>query len=986
MNRPSPSLASFSSAWAVIRGACAALFFTAVAFAQSASTGTGSIAGPVSNAGSGNNLQGAKVEIPALGLSTLTDNTGRFLLTNVPAGTYELVATYTGLDAGKATVTVTPGTEARTKFDLTASVYQMAEYKVSSILEGAAAAITAQRNASNVKNVVSMDSFGYLPNMSAGEVAIRLPGVAGNLDDEGNVTGLTIRGQGPTLNRVTVDGALISNVGGLNRQFQTHSLTGAMFDRLEVIKGHTPDMDADSLGATVNYVTKSPLSIAEKRRITYNATARWFPDFTEQDTLRDGHRVHPLVNLGYTEVFDVGGGERNLGITANVFYSENTAAYFRTIRDYENTLNSPAYLWDYRTQDAYNNRKQRSFNVRADYRLSSNTKLSFSTIYNDAFEPFNRLYEVRAFTNQTAPNDTTSGIVPGYTNTVTQVRPVTASEIDVTETMFSFRNRTRQMNLGAEHDFGPLDVNYQAIYSQTHSNLGVGNGGTLTTRLQNVGWTLDRTKSDLYPTFTQTAGPDMTDGNNYRPSSTLTARDSKRNVEVYDYTANATYTLPTTFKVALKAGGEYRVQRAYEVGGQRNWTYVGTGALPTDPTVKTWDNEKTGRRIPLFETAGFVNGGVLTTPSLWTENLYTNQVNRYTGTRGVSEKVSAGYVMIDTKWQKLGAIVGVRGERTQDDSWGYVRSKTLTTATQQAADPIGSAFADYGQNYTELHGSYNKAFPSAHLTYDVSKNLKAHASWSKSFGRPVMTNLVPGISFDDAAQTLTVSNPSLKPQEATNWDSTVEYYFEPAGTLSAGWFYKNIKDYIITGINQGTVGSGPNNGYNGQYSGYQLLSSGNAGEAIAQGFEFNYVQNFTFLPGLLSGLGASANYTLVNTHGNFGGATYLTNNQVVGFIPRTGNFGINYRYRAFSTRLSLNYTSAYIKAYTPGSPARNQYMDKRSVINVGFGYRINRWLNLSCDIANITNEPQRYYRGVPSRVERYIINGTAISFGVNGTF
>ena len=72
-------------------------------------------------------------------------------------------------------------------------------------------------------------------------------------------------------------------------------------------------------------------------------------------------------------------------------------------------------------------------------------------------------------------------MVPGYTDRITEVRPVAASEIDVTETMFSFRNRTRQADLGAQHDFGALKLDYDAVYSQTHSNLGVGNGGTRST-------------------------------------------------------------------------------------------------------------------------------------------------------------------------------------------------------------------------------------------------------------------------------------------------------------------------------------------------------------------------------------------------------------------------------------------------------------------------------------------------------------------------
>jgi outer membrane receptor protein involved in Fe transport len=125
-----------------------------------------------------------------------------------------------------------------------------------------------RRNAARktIKNVVALDAFGNLPNMSAGELAVRLPGVASQFDDEGNVTGVIIRGSPSTMNRVNVDGNLMSNVGGFSRQFQTHSLTGAMFEQLEVIKGHTPDQTADSLGGTVNLKTRSPLSMKEKRR------------------------------------------------------------------------------------------------------------------------------------------------------------------------------------------------------------------------------------------------------------------------------------------------------------------------------------------------------------------------------------------------------------------------------------------------------------------------------------------------------------------------------------------------------------------------------------------------------------------------------------------------------------------------------------------------------------------------------------------------
>ncbi len=944
------------------------------------------ISGSVNNSGTGNLLEGAKVEIPALGLSVLADNAGRYVLSGVPAGTHEVVASYLGLDPIRAAVVVAAGQRAVRDFELTSAIYTLNAFKVTGEREGGAAAITAQRNADNVKNVVAMDSFGSLPNMSAGELAIRLPGVAGNLDDEGNVTGLTVRGMGPTLNRITVDGGLMSNVGGFNRQFQTHSLTGAMFDQLEVIKGHTPDKDMDSLGGTINLKTRSTLSMREKRRVTYSLSGRWAPSFTQQIPLRDDHPIHPLFNFAYQEVFDTLGGSRNLGVSVNTFYSENVSGYFRTIRDFENTTSQPAYLWDYRTQDAFNNRKQASVNVKTDFRLSPTTKFTLNTIYNDANEPFNRLYETRAFTNQTAPNATTSGVVPGYTNRVTTVRPVAASVIDVTETMFSFFNRTRQIALTGEHDLGALQIDWDTNYSRTHSNLGVGNGGTLTNRITGVGWILDRTESDLYPRFIQNGGPDITNPANYRPSGQLTTRNNDRDVEIRSLRTDFKYTLPTTFALSLKAGGAWREQLAREVNRSRRWNYLGTTALPADPTIVTWDTQKTGRRIPQWESASFIKGEVPVTPTLWGEDVYFAEQQKYTGSRQVIETVTAGYLMAQGKVGRFGFLGGVRSEKTEDATWGWVRAHTGSTAAQQGADPVGAAKSDYANTKRETDGSYTKAFPSAHLTYDVTPNVKARLSWSTSFGRPAMTNLVPGESFSDTAKTLTINNPSLLPQSAKNWDATLDYYFEPVGNLSAGWFRKEIKDYIVSGIAQGTIATGANNGYGGEYGGYTLLTSTNAGTAYVQGWELSYQQQFTFLPGLWRGLGFGANYTRIVTHGDFGGATSLSTNEVAGFIPQTGNINLSWRYRAFSTRVGINYTGDYITTYTAATLGRNVYKLKRTVTNVSFAYQVRPAVSLTLDIANFTNEPQGQYRGIPDQVERVIINGTSLNFGVSGRF
>ena len=78
------------------------------ALAPAVFAATGSIAGNVSNAGTGNLLEGARVALPALRLDTLSDETGRFALDDVPAGAHELVVTYLGLDTQNTRSTSRP--------------------------------------------------------------------------------------------------------------------------------------------------------------------------------------------------------------------------------------------------------------------------------------------------------------------------------------------------------------------------------------------------------------------------------------------------------------------------------------------------------------------------------------------------------------------------------------------------------------------------------------------------------------------------------------------------------------------------------------------------------------------------------------------------------------------------------------------------------------------------------------------------------------
>lgn len=1015
---------------------------------SSAAASASSIVGNVTNKSTGNGLIGAKVEIPALGLSAFVDNTGRYRL-NVPTGTHELVVTYTGMDTQRSMVVISAGQPAVRDFEMTSSILMLDAFKVASQKEGVSSALTQQRNADNLKSVASMDALADLPNMNATELAIRLPGVAfGNPGDE-VVEVISVRGMGAGMSSITIDGGGMSSFSAQNRNTRMTAFTGAMFEALEVVKGQTPDRPVDSLGGSVNFKTRSPLSMKEKRRVSYNFTARMAPWFTEQVPIREQRRTHGLFNASYMEKFAIFGSEtENLAVSVNAFYSENAFGFFRTQRDYQQTTSDTAFVWDYRTTDNYNNRKQRSINTKWDYRLSRNTILKLNLIYNDAPEPMRRQYQTRAFAGSqtTVPNATTTGVVPGWTDRITTVRAVPqpqfnangsvntntsgttqAALIDVTSTLINRDQRLRHMDLAGEHTFNRLEVDWAGLWSRTRYRT-LGAEGSLVNRLGNipfrgpngrdnsvtptaaspidtivgpagetgVGWILDRTKSDLYPQFIQNGGLDFTNPKNYRPSvNGLSTAAGNLDIDfIREARANFKYKLPIdSFSAFLKTGGQVRDHVVEFERRNRRWSYIGRDALPADPSILLWDKVKTGRNIPTWEGAQFIQNGQPTDPSLWQEDRYFYEQNKLSAPSKTTEVITGYYLMTQGRIGQNGFLGGLRREVTETTGVARIRARTLSTTAQQLADPVGSAARDYAQLY-ENKGKYGQNFPSIHLWRDITPDIKARGSWTTSFGRPSLANALPSFSFNDTNQTVSLGNPALLPQKAKNWDYSLEFYLPHSSSVSVGWFHKTISDYIVGAQETGVVGTGTDNGFDGQFEGYKILRSVNAGTAVAQGWEFSYQQQFRFLPGLLRSLRFNANYSITNTHGDFGvTGAYRGNGEVPGFIPRTGNASFSWDYKKFGVSMSYNYTSFNIRSFTatttaaPAGFSRNQYLAPRDLVNLNLRYTIRPNLTATFGVANLFNEPQIYYRSIYSnQIETFLIQGTTITGGIEGRF
>lgn len=959
-----------------------------------AAGGAGIVSGMVSNLRTGKMLEGAIVTLPALGRSEVTDETGRYALTGVPSGEHLLVVSYTGLDEARVTVVIEGDRRTARDFELSATLYQLDQFVVTGEREGNAAAITRQRNAASVTNVASLDAFGHLNNDDPGDLLIRLPGISGFTDLDGNVSNVAIRGTDPGLNMVSIDGNLMSSNGG-GRTFQLRSISGALFEEIEVTKAPTPDMSAGSIGGAVNFKTASSLDIKEKRRLTYRAAVRWAPPFFDRIPMRRDHPTHPLISAGYQEIFDVLGGRRNLGITFNAFYSENVSGGSSPPRDYEFTTRSPAYTYNYGTRDTFNNRKQKSGQLRLDYRFSPSTTVFLGAILNEDNQPFNRQISSAAVTGRTVatlgPNGQPTGtgaILLNYTDQITQVRGVAASSVQLNSTLLAFVDRQAQVNFGAKHHYDRLRLDYDGGYNRSHARLVTGlggdaGGGAFTMDVTGVGWILDQRSGSLTPTFTQTEGPSIYDGGNYR-NGLLTKRGTKRDMDVASLRGNAVYALPIALPSSVKTGVSYRRQENVNGANDRRWNYAGVAPLSVyaDPKLLTSDEERTGKKLP-YPDAATIATDIDRNPVNWREDYYYAATRPFIGRNRTTEEISATYVQTQAKIGPLNALAGVRMERTDVTAAANVASRVLSTTAQRNANPVAAARADY-DHWRTREGNYTDWFPGVYLTYNATKNLIARASWSNTIGRPGLGSLLPVETVNATAQTVQISNPALKPQFSENIDVALSYYFEPVGLFSAGYFTKDIKDFIITG-NLGIVGPGAANGFNGDYSGYTLLSSDNGGFAKIKGWEFEYRQQLSFLPGPFKGLGIFSNLTLITTRGDYGTGRVQSTDEVESFVPRTGNVGVTYNHRRFAARAQVNYTGNYLITYS-ADRSRLIYGAPRTTTNAGLSYEFSPGVTVFCDLQNLFNPPSynyRLYRERPQRVYSYY---SAISMGVKGRF
>ena len=312
-------------------------------------------------------------------------------------------------------------------------------------------------------------------------------------------------------------------------------------------------------------------------------------------------------------------------------------------------------------------------------------------------------------------------------------------------------------------------------------------------------------------------------------------------------------------------------------------------------------------------------------------------------------------------------------------------------------------FANGGSDASDVNNRYSNWLPSLNLKLELNEELQLRFAGSRAMARPDFRygrNYVT-IGFDNTTGrfSATSGNPFLKPAVASQFDLSLEWYFDEVGSLTVTGFYKSVSDFFYSTVSQRTF---TNNGST-QLVDVRGPANFEDENGEVKGFEVTYQQTYDFLPGILSGLGFSGNYTYIDSKGvpnaNIGGIENVgqASNLQAGNLPleqlskHNFNATLFYEQGPLSMRASYNWRSEFLltsrDVIFPYYPV---YNDSTGQLDASIFYSITPNIKLAVQATNLTNEVTTTLQQISEdgllRPRSYFMNDRRFSFGVRASF
>ncbi len=922
------------------------------------SYGQGTVYGIVQDASIGERLPGATVNVKGSTYGTITDINGKYSLDGLKSGEQILVYKFLGFVTHEIYVTVEDGALTEQNVLLEPDITSLEEIVVTGQVLGQAAAINQQINANTIVNVVSKDKIRELPDQNAAETVGRLPGISVQRD-AGEGQKIVVRGLAPRFSSITINGQRIPSTDSQDRSVDLSMMSPDVLAGIEVFKSLTPDRDADAVGGTVNFVTRTASSTPEIQgsfQYGYNGLTEDWGQVRANTSFsrRFFNDKFGLILSGNYQKVDRGQDRLNIGydrpgeINGEVNPKVNEVRLAQDIED----------------------RFRYGGNLVMDYEFSPKHKITLNPIIQ--------------FTERERDEYSTSFNADGgsinYQYRYTQ---------DVTR-LFS-------AGLTGDHTIGSkLSVAWSASFSDTYR------------------YRPDNFRMDFRDQFA-TGSPGIGKPAFVLVDEMLLTHDLDRTIlrrfatnEDDVKTSNTSVQVDLSYPVrvskqvsaTIRGGAKVRIDdRSRDVNSFAPLP-LDVGELsflsPGDYARDGNDRVLMSNFIGPFDDSGYkissFDFGVGRADTLVGQHLNRDEIldfqRKYADTAPrdpfadirdytATDRITSGYLMGTFNVGEMVTLVaGARAEHTYLDYSG----KT------------GSAFApDDGQDIEDLNNdttrtrSYLEIFPQVNLKIQPTKWFDIRVAATKTINRPTFQNLVPWERQDNFEATIERGNFDLAHTIAWNYDLFLSFY-NKIGLFTIGGFYKELTNIDFEATRRIQINENET---------FVLNEPTNAvGMATVKGVELDAQVNLNFLPTPFDGLIFSANATLLETTTQYPFLRTFENPfrivltereaEMVGQPDLVWNVSVGYEKGGFTGRISAVYQGTARGDDLRERPDYDEFVVSTTRWDLTFKQKITENLKAYVNFNNITNQQEQSLFGTRlSRVQNF---GTTADFGFQLSF
>lgn len=881
-----------------------------------------------------------------------------------------------------------------------AEAVQVEEVVVTGFRSSLQQALNIKRREAGAVDAILAEDIADFPDQNLAEAIQRLPGVT--IDRvNGQGTTISVRGLGADFTRTRINGleAQAASGGNRNRSFDFSMFASELFNSIRVRKTQSAEIEEGSLGSTVDLQTGRPLDFGGSGLNSALSVQASYNDLSEKTIPRlagllswsnENETFGALVSVAYSERAPILGSFNTTRWQSGD--STPTLPPGRVPADYPNypygigqnfggcipcvttaqrdeLLNAfypriPRYTLGETFEDRLG--MTAALQWRPSARTEVDLDLLWSRFNSETESPNLEAWSFsRAAVNQVVVRDYEIDTSRNALSYGVFDNMIVAAENGFTRNESNFY----QASINARHDFT----------DRLHGNLKLGVNRSEARTPINVayrfeaaginGYTFDARDNNRQPMIDY--GFDVTSGQRFTLTN-ATRSNGGGNFQNNVGAGNLTYDWSDS--ISFKLGGEYRTYE-FETFGLRRAKTSPTGAdrltgvdsigrvVSIDGYVDAPEGSDLSFIVPdIDKIAAFL--------SFYDDPLVANRSERE-----VAETDQGLFFQTDFNSTLAGMTVrgnvGIRYARTEVESRGW---QTVSTGTP----PVTS------YNYVTANNDYEDILPSFNLVFEPREDLLIRLAAAKVMSRPSLGDLTPGGGVSPTTRTVSYGNPLLDPFRATNYDASIEWYFQNEGLLAAAVFYKDI-DSFITSVTESIVWSDlglPDDLLQGAASPtdvFLVTRKINGQGGSLQGLEIQYQQPFTFLPGLWSDFGFIGNVTYVDSEVDYGAAG---KNRLTGQSKYTFNTTLYYENDRFQARVSAAYRSPYLLSF-PGSNGNSEEgMNETLNIDASMSYDITDNLTFSLEGINLTDEYGDRYVDATDRVSDYRHTGREVAVGL----